>query len=393
MTKTIKVAISQRIIPHYRVPVFRLLGSFENIDLTVFYGAGFKSGSQVNSNNISGFNHKKLFTINLSYSGIYKSKQLRVWHPSLFFHLIYGNFDVVIVEPSTNFYNDLFAFAYCKIFRKKFIWYESGSVPKDQRPLFRKLIDPIISIFIRKSDAFITYNSFADNSLIRDFKIPINKIFRAQNTLDISSIEQEIPFYSQHVEKLKTDLNIKDCFVALYIGGIEKRKKIELLIKAVTQVNNKIKCKVLIVGDGPDQNEIINSLSDEEKNITVFAGKHINDSTLYILASDVVILPSSGGLSVLQAFACSKPFIGSEDIEHGGIKDYVDHGKNGYLFEEDNQSELANYINILASSSELYQSFSNNAKTKSKSLTIQNMVSGIYNSIIYTTKYEDPSNK
>ena len=120
MKKT-KVAVSQRIIPHYRVPVFTELASIENISLTVFYGKSFKTGSQVNADSIINFNAKKLFTIFLNYKGVYGSSQLRVWHPFLILHLIAGNYDVVIVEPSTNFYNNIFSFLYCKIFRKKII--------------------------------------------------------------------------------------------------------------------------------------------------------------------------------------------------------------------------------------------------------------------------------
>ena len=121
----IKVALSQRIIPHYRVPVFTELSIREHIDLTVFYGKGFSTGSQANASQIKGFRHKKLFTIFLNFKRE-GSSQLRVFHPSLFFHLLLNRYEVVIVEPATNFYNDIFIFIYCKLFRKKFIWYEGG---------------------------------------------------------------------------------------------------------------------------------------------------------------------------------------------------------------------------------------------------------------------------
>jgi hypothetical protein len=111
--KKIKLAISQRIIPHYRVAVFKELASRDSIDLTVFYGKSFSTGSQVNSKNIFGFKSKMLSTIFLNYTGVYGSKQLRVWHPMLFLHLIRGNYDVIISEPSTNFYNNNFIYQ-CK---------------------------------------------------------------------------------------------------------------------------------------------------------------------------------------------------------------------------------------------------------------------------------------
>lgn len=383
--KKIKVAVSQRIIPHYRVPVFKELASRKDIDLTVFYGKGYSTGSQVNGKELAGFKSVLLSTIFLSYKGVYGSKQLRVWHPFLFFQLVKGRFDVVIVEPSTNFYNDIFIFIYCKLFRKKFIWHESGSVPKEQRPRFRRLIDPVISQFIKGADAFLTYTSYADESLIRDFNINPAMIFRAQNTVDTSNVGFEIQKYASEVDSTRERLGLTDYKVCLYIGGIEIRKKIINLIKATSKLNaDGIPAKTLIVGDGPDIDELVHSMSEEEKSLTVFAGKHVIDATLYVLLSDVVVLPSAGGLSVVQALACGKPFVGSEEIEHGGIKDYVTHGENGFLVKEDDIEDLHSALHNLFIDKNKYNSFCKNAKEKSNELTVQNMVNGFQNAIQYT---------
>jgi glycosyltransferase involved in cell wall biosynthesis len=383
--KKIKVAISQRIIPHYRIPVFVELASRKDIDLMVFFGQGLKTGSQVNATQITGFRAKKLFTIFLNYKGVYGSSQLRVWHPSLMFHLIFESYDVVIVEPSTNFYNDIFIYLYCKLFRRKFIWYESGSVPKEQRPKFRRMIDPILSLFIKGSDSFITYTSYADESLIRDFDINKKMIFRAQNTVDISGIDNEIIKYNPFITEKKEELGLSGYKVSMYIGGIENRKKINNLITATTNLNNAgIPAKTLIVGDGPDKELLISQMSAKEREHTVFAGKHIKDATLYILLSDVVVLPSAGGLSVIQAFACGKPFIGSVEIEHGGINDYVTDGVNGFLIKENDINDLQNVLGKIFSDEDLYNVLCKNAYVKSKELTIIKMVDGIENSIKFS---------
>lgn len=383
--KKIKVAISQRIIPHYRIPVFKELASREDIDLTVFYGIGFSTGSQVNGQNIEGFDARMLSTLFLNYKGVYRSAQLRVWHPGLLFHLIKGNYDVVIAEPTTNFYNDIFIYLYCKLFRKKFIWYEAGAVPKEQRPRFRRMIDPIVSMFIKGADAFITYTSYADESLKRDFNINPDMIFRAQNTVDTSMIPKEIEFFSPLVEETKDKLGLKGFKVSLYIGGIEIRKKIINLVKANTKLNELgIPAKTLIVGDGPDKEALLQEMTIREKDHTVFAGKHIADATLYLLMSDVVVLPSAGGLSVIQAMACGKPFIGSEEIEHGGIRDYVDHNINGFLVKEDDVDDLQWALMKLFTDETRYEEFCKNAAEKSKVLTVVNMVNGIEGAVKYS---------
>jgi glycosyltransferase involved in cell wall biosynthesis len=393
--RKIKVAVSQRIIPHYRIPVFKELASREDIDLTVFYGKGFSTGSQVNGKNISGFKAIMLATVFLNYKGVYGSAQLRVWHPGLLFHLIRGRFDVVIAEPSTNFYNDIFIYLYCKLFQKKFIWYEAGSVPKVQRPLFRKLIDPLVSTFIKNADAYITYTSFADNSLLRDFpEINPKSIFRAQNTVDTSNIPGEIITFMPKVEEKKKEFGLAGNKVAMYIGGIEQRKKINNLITAVANLNSKgIPSKTLIVGDGPDKELVIEKMTEKERNLTIFAGKHIIDATLYVLLSDVVVLPSSGGLSIIQAFACGKPFIGSEEIEYGGIKDYVTNGMNGYLVKENDVEDLHKALELTFSDENKYIELCTNAFKKSKDLTISKMVDGMEKAIKYSLRNENSSNQ
>lgn len=380
--KKIKVAISQRIIPHYRIPVFKEFSNRNNIDLTVFYGKGMRSGSQVNGFNISGFKHKKLFTIKLNYVGIYGNPQLRVLHPFLFFYLIVGRFDVVIVEPSTNIYNNLFNLLYCKLFNAKLIWHESGSLPKNERSKFRRLIDPFVSLMIRNSDAFLTYTSYADYSLKRDFSISDNKIFRAQNTIDITELKNNIPRFESQIMRKKKDIDIEGFKVALYIGGIEKRKKINNLIEAVELCNKKgLKIKCLIVGDGPDKKELYDNLTAIQRKLVVFAGKQVEQAVLYVLCSDVVVLPSSGGLSVMTSFACGKPFIGSEEIEHGGIKDYVNHGENGFLVKENNVQDLTEKLLDLFLDNKKYIEMAKNAKLTSTKITVENMVNGFENAV------------
>jgi glycosyltransferase involved in cell wall biosynthesis len=387
MERKIKLAISQRIVPEYRVPVFANLASRERIDLTVFYGKGFKTGSQVNSTNIKGLCHKKLFTIFMTLKKDCGAEHMRVFHPTLLFNLLFGKFDVVIVEPTTNFYNDIFVFLYCKIFRKKFIWYDAGSQPKERRTRARRLIDPIVTIFIKHADAFITYNSFADQSLMRYWNIQSEKIFRAQNTVDTSNYEKAMNLYYPRIKEIKQKLGLQNCKVSMYIGGIERRKKINNLITATSNLNQKgIKAKTLIVGEGPDKEWVLENMTDYEKEHTVFAGKHIDDSVLYFMLADVVVLPSQGGLSVTQAFACGKPFIGSEEIEHGGIKDYITDNYNGFLVKNNNIKDLENKLERVFTDPELYTKLSMGALNTSKNITVNAMVDGIVNAVFYSLR-------
>ena len=88
----------------------------------------------------------------------------------------------------------------------------------------------------------------------------------------------------------------------------------------------------------------------------------------------------------MTAFACKKPFIGSEKIEHGGIKDYVKHGVNGFLVKENNINDLYQKLKIIFTNDNLRNHMSDEAFSTSKKITIKNMVNGIENAINYSIK-------
>lgn len=381
MKKPIKVAISQRICPDWRVHVFRELSKRSDIDLMVYFGKGLSSGSQRNAERIEGFKYNKLFTIpfNIQDRGTLK---YRVFHPSLPFHLIFGDFDVVIVEPSTNFFNDILTFPICKFLGKKFIWYEAGFSEKFS--FFRRLINPFVRLMIRGADIFITYNSFADKCLLQ-LGVRKSKVFRAQNTLNVEQLIEEVKIYSHQVRSLRKKLCIESAKVIGFIGGIEKRKRIENLIKASLIVKNYgLNVKVLIIGDGPYTDELKNNLSEEEREITLFVGRHTEDSTLYIQASDLVVLPGQGGLAITHALACGKPCLATlEAYNDNAVYDYIKDGINGFVVNINNVSALARKMFQLFEDTELYSHLSQGALKSRRKFTIKKMVDGIEKAIRY----------
>jgi len=381
--RMIKVAYSNRIIPHYRSPVFEDLSKRDIIDLTVYYGNGLPVGSQANDNRQFKFNAVKLFTIPFNFTRE-KSQQLRTLHPTLIFHLIKGKYDIIIVEPSTNLLNNISVYIYCNIFNKKMIWYESGVASDRLKSTLRKnIIDPILRMFIKKSTAFITYNSFGDRYLIENYGIVDSKIFRAQNALDTSSITSDIIKYKDLIDKAKYDLGINNMKVVTFIGGVEKRKRVENIILAAKHYSIKYeKCTALIVGDGPDLDYYKKEYSPNQYPV-VYTGKRIDDAVLMLLCSDIVILPGEGGLAINHAFACGKPFIGTNECVSGNdsIRDYVFDGYNGYVAKENSIDDLVDKIKLVFTH---YNKLCTGAKESSEKFTIPKLVDGMIDAINFT---------
>lgn len=132
-------------------------------------------------------------------------------------------------------------------------------------------------------------------------------------------------FYSENIDKkivldLKKELNIKkDDFVILYVGRIAKEKNIEFLINNLKDIVKKIpKARMVIVGDGPDVNDLVNLAHKNklDKHIT-FTGKvPWNDVPKYYQLADVFVTASTTetqGLTVIEAMAAEKPVVAIKD--------------------------------------------------------------------------------
>lgn len=376
---TIKVAISQRVLPHYRVPVFAELAQRPGIDLTVFYGKSPETGAARNASHIEDLKHIKLPTIviDFAYRGIEK---YRVFHPTLAKHLVMDSFDVVIVEPATNFFNNLITYPVCKLFRKKLIWWEAGN-EKTISPL-RRYIDPIIRTMIRASDAYITYNSLSDQYL-KALGVHDNRIFRAQNTLDTSQIAKDIANFSDKVPQLKSELGIQEAKVIVYIGAVEHRKRIENLIEAVNMLRNQdIDAVLLIVGDGIYEPQLRRSLSSQAREYIKLVGQHTTDAVLYLLASDVVVLPGQGGLAVNHALVCGRPVIATEESD--AIRDYIENGRNGFVVDVNSAEAIAQAAMRIFLDPSLHESLLVGASESGSRLSLSRMVDGIEAAIRYS---------
>ena len=150
--------------------------------------------------------------------------------------------------------------------------------------------------------------------------------------------------------KKKYNLSI-DTKVILYLGRIHKTKGIDILVKAFSQVIEKIgNVKLVIVGpdDGylKDVQDLVEDIKLEQH--VVFTGALYGEKKLeaYVDA-DVYVLPSryeTFPMSVLEAYSCSNPVIGSRI---GGLRELIVNGETGLLFDDENIGQLTESLLLM----------------------------------------------
>ena len=171
-------------------------------------------------------------------------------------------------------------------------------------------------------------------------------------------------FSSKELNKLKRFLTIKrGDFVILTVSRIAKEKSIDkLIINHAKLVKEHPNFKLLIVGDGPDLDEL-KDLAKElhiEKNV-LFTGKVLlNNIPLYYQLGDIFVTASTTetqGLTVLEAASASLPVVAINDES---FRNSVINDLNGYLYKTD--EEYISYINKIYEDRELYDRLSRQSR-------------------------------
>ncbi len=135
----------------------------------------------------------------------------------------------------------------------------------------------------------------------------------------------------------KEVLGILENRVILYAGRIEPIKGLDILLRAVSNLEDAADTRLIIVGgklENDPELERLRKLASELgiQDMTTFVGSvSQRELAKYYNAADVFVLPSyseSFGLVALEAMACGTPVVVSRV---GGLKTFVKDGETGYL--------------------------------------------------------------
>jgi glycosyltransferase involved in cell wall biosynthesis len=160
---------------------------------------------------------------------------------------------------------------------------------------------------------------------------------------------------SEIKETVRKNLKIPDVPLVLYIGRLDKEKRVNILIEALALFPENIRFHALIVGTGSEAaslQELVRTTHLEEK--VTFTGLVSAEElpALYSIAA-VFIMPSTAELQSLvtmEAMALKLPVIGAKA---GALPYLIQPNKNGFLFEPDRPADLAKKLTMLLSDEKL----------------------------------------
>ncbi len=378
MKDELKVVVLYRVVQHWRAPVFDRLNRVKGQTVQVWHGPDFEGTKVISTGKKFSFERRLLYSIRLQISS--KNGVAAIpFSPFLLFSLIRYNPDVVVCEGASNIFNSAQAFLYCKLFRKRYVWWSLGKILNRTFDSKRKLIDGFVQLIERNSDAIISYSSRG-----RDYFLHIGvrpeRIYVAVNVVDTDSILSKVPALPRSAKLERRVLPGNTDFITLFVGALTAQKSVDMLLRAQRILEDKgLRCTLVIVGGGPEMTNLQRLADSLRLQNVIFTGPQIEKSMDYFLEGDIFVLPGLGGLAISEAMCYGLPVIAS--IGDGCEVDLVT-ADNGIIDPEISAERLAGHIELYYDDRELVKA--HGAKSRQiieNALNINNYVNQVTKAI------------
>ena len=238
-----------------------------------------------------------------------------------------------------------------------------------------KSFKPVIEYAINSSDAITTVSKNLKEVTLKNFSIN-KEIDYVPNFIDIKLYEKQFD------KNLRTSYAKDDEFILTHISNFRKVKRINDVIDIFNNVRKEHKCKLLMIGDGPERvaAEQMCRKYGISKDVKFLGKLKLIENILSF--ADVFILPSeteSFGLVALEAMASKTAVISTNS---GGLPEVNIDKKTGYLSDVGDIKKMSLDLSNLLSNNKLLDSIKANAYNHAKSFDLPEILP-IYEKIYF----------
>jgi glycosyltransferase involved in cell wall biosynthesis len=176
--------------------------------------------------------------------------------------------------------------------------------------------------------------------IYRNKKVFVVSPSTKREVIDLGFKEKNIELIHNTIDINKYNPKIKpDYPIFTYLGRVTKQKNIETFVDSIPEIKQQFpNAKFVIAGTGPN----LEKLKEYSEKIDIdFKGFISEEEKIELLQESYVLIQPSKkegwGITIIEANACGTPCVASNV---SGLKDSIENGTNGYLFEFNNPKDL-----------------------------------------------------
>ncbi len=311
----IKLGVLQRVLTDYRVPFFDLLA--ETFPAGVEIAAGeARPEEQIMPGHPFKAGYHALQNIHILKGGLYLCQQRGVieWLESF-------SPDVLIVEANPRYLATLQTIRWMHQRNRPVIGWGLGA------PAGSGLRSSLRLSFLKEFDAMLTYSRKGKADYVAA-GLTAETVFVAPNAAAIRPKGNPPAHRSSFKDSLP---------VVIFVGRLQARKRVDLLLRACSNLDPTLQPRVIIAGDGPERTTL-ETLAGQIYPAAVFTGDQRGEELADLFKqADLFALPGTGGLALQQALGFALPAIAAEG---DGTQTDLVRPENGWLVQPGNLESL-----------------------------------------------------
>ncbi|QDU58825.1 glycosyltransferase family 4 protein [Aeoliella mucimassa] len=369
----IRIAITQPDIRPYRVPVYNLLASQPDIEVTVFADLA-KDAPNPEKEDIR-FRFEPATTDPKPLGPlpfVTHSAHHQVNDPA--------KFDFVIHSWNPHYRSLRPALKQAKKLGIPTLVWGHGYSKRDS--WFRTMLRNWVA---RPADGILLYTHPIAQRMIDKYGFDAERVFVAQNAIDQTPIQAAREAWLADPERLaqfQAEHELVPGRTVVFVSRLLDENRPDRLVRAIDGLRHDYDdCKLVIVGDGPERPKL--EALAEQLNVAdrvIFTGAIYDEYQMapWLLSSGVFCYPENVGLSLLTAFGFGLPAVTSDNIEAQNPEVVaLQHGKNGLLYPYGNEQAMIDALGSVLGNDEFRESLAAEAlRTVTEEFTLATMVQG-----------------
>ena len=375
-----KVRILHPWLPEYRIPFFERiikLGKQDGIEYQIFAGTAPADSSGRKDANSS----NPMFTI-------LKTKEFKIGNRSLLSHRIdssWNGVDLVISEYAIRNL-ELYKWLFFKRPKLVALWGHGRTYTKANTSLERW----IKNVLARRADWFFGYTELGVKSVV-EAGFPVSRTTVVQNSTDTSrliALIQQVTDVDIALFKDKHLINSSN--VAVFIGALDKSKRLDFLIESAKAIRHTIPdFQLIIFGEGPEHSTIQQAV--KESGFITFGGRaDLQTQAILSKVAKFIMMPGRVGLIAVDSFALGLPIVTTNWTWHAPEFEYLTHGFNSIITEDTVEDYVGSILNLLRNSDHL-EELRIKCFQDSQQYTIETMAQNFHQGVLKVLELTDLS--